>query len=142
MLHRSNKHRSNLTNIRMSQSRWFMEKTVLLLSIVFFLFSIVYLLTGLYVFLKSPRERINQVFCSSFIIKPMDVWLYHCHLRQWLRKLFILATLFSPGVGSIFCCTLTFYTITDRKKRTAQAMVDLSVYLFSCRSFCFCLFSF
>ena len=51
-----------------------MENTVLLLSIIFFLFFIVYLLTGLYVFLKSPRERINQVFFAALL--SLSLWTF------------------------------------------------------------------
>ena len=107
-----------------------MENTVLLLSIIFFLFFIVYLLTGLYVFLKSPRERINQVFFAALLSLSLWTFGFTIAISAGDYESCLFWRRFSAlGWGTFFAVLLHFtLLLTEKKELLKQWWIYLFIY--------------
>lgn len=107
-----------------------MENTVLLLSIIFFLFFIVYLLTGLYVFLKSSRERINQVFFAALLSLSLWTFGFTIAISAGDYESCLFWRRFSAlGWGTFFAVLLHFtLLLTEKKELLKQWWIYLFIY--------------
>ncbi|WP_373484853.1 EAL domain-containing protein [Acetobacterium malicum] len=108
-----------------------MENMVFLFSIVFFIFFIFYILSGLYVFLKSPKEPINQVFLAALVSLSLWTFGFTIAISAVDYETCLFWRRFSAlGWGSFFAVLLHFsLLLTEKKGALKHWWIYLLIYL-------------